>query len=153
MRTLRSTTAKSTKASPAENIALHYVKSLSINVKSLSNDYGDGNENVIPNINSRFCNQFMTFSTFLIWKGCGSSSKMTLIGTGASFRRENEDLSSRAEVRHITSNLAILRCCFPDDGKRNGQNCTPVAQLVEHRTITREVVSSTPAAPTLRVFK
>ena len=29
----------------------------------------------------------------------------------------------------------------------------PVAQLVEHRTITREVASSTPAGPTLRVFK
>ena len=29
----------------------------------------------------------------------------------------------------------------------------PVAQSVEHWTITREVVSSTPAGPTLRVFK
>ena len=29
----------------------------------------------------------------------------------------------------------------------------PVAQLVEHRAVTREVMSSTPAGPTLRVFK
>ena len=29
----------------------------------------------------------------------------------------------------------------------------PVAQLVEHRAVTREVVSSTPGGPTLRVFK
>ena len=29
----------------------------------------------------------------------------------------------------------------------------PVAQLVEHRAAMREVVSSTPAGPTLRVFK
>ena len=29
----------------------------------------------------------------------------------------------------------------------------PVAQLVEHRAVMREVVSSTPAGPTLRVFK
>ena len=28
-----------------------------------------------------------------------------------------------------------------------------VAQLGEHRAVTREVVSSTPAGPTLRVFK
>ena len=28
-----------------------------------------------------------------------------------------------------------------------------VAQLVEHRAVTREVVSSTPARPTLRVLK
>ena len=31
--------------------------------------------------------------------------------------------------------------------------CAPVAQLVEHRAVTREVVSSTPAGPTLRVLK
>ena len=29
----------------------------------------------------------------------------------------------------------------------------PVAQLVEHRVVTREVVSSSPAGPTLRGFK
>ena len=29
----------------------------------------------------------------------------------------------------------------------------PVAQLVEHRAAMRKVVSSTPARPTLRVFK
>ena len=29
----------------------------------------------------------------------------------------------------------------------------PLAQLVEHRAVTREVVSSTPAGPTLRVLK
>ena len=29
----------------------------------------------------------------------------------------------------------------------------PVAQLVEHRVVVREVVSSTPSEPTLRVFK
>ena len=32
-------------------------------------------------------------------------------------------------------------------------NRAPVAQLVEHWAVTREVVSSTPAGPTLRVFK
>ena len=29
----------------------------------------------------------------------------------------------------------------------------PVAQLIEHRFVTREVVSSTPVGPTLRVLK
>ena len=32
-------------------------------------------------------------------------------------------------------------------------NRAPMAQLVEHRDVTREVVSSTPAGPTLRVLK
>ena len=31
--------------------------------------------------------------------------------------------------------------------------CSPVAQLIEHRLIMREVVSSTPTGPTLRVLK
>ena len=34
-----------------------------------------------------------------------------------------------------------------------GQTRAPVAQLVEHRVVTQEVVSSTPAGPTLRVLK
>ena len=33
------------------------------------------------------------------------------------------------------------------------KNRSPVAQLIEHRVVTREVVSSTPAGPTLRVLK
>ena len=32
-------------------------------------------------------------------------------------------------------------------------NRAPMAQVVEHRVVTREVVSSTPAGPTLRVFQ
>ena len=35
----------------------------------------------------------------------------------------------------------------------NEFNRAPVAQLVEHRAVLREVVSSTPAGPTLRVLK
>ena len=35
----------------------------------------------------------------------------------------------------------------------NRANRAPVSQLVEHRAVTREVVSSTPAGTTLRVFK
>ena len=39
-------------------------------------------------------------------------------------------------------------------GHRSFQvNCAPVAQLIEHRSVTREVVSSTPVGPTLRVLK
>ena len=33
------------------------------------------------NINSRYFNRFVTISTFLIWQGCGSSSKLTLVRT------------------------------------------------------------------------
>ena len=32
------------------------------------------------------------------------------------FRRENENLSSSADVFQKTKNLAISRCCFADDG-------------------------------------
>ena len=37
--------------------------------------------------------------------------------------------------------------------KRFDRNRALVAQLIEHRVVTREVVSSTPAGPTLRVLK
>ena len=43
--------------------------------------------------------------------------------------------------------------CLRPVGILNSFNRAPVAQLVEHRAVTREVVSSTPAGPTLRVFK
>ena len=42
---------------------------------------------------------------------------MTPVGTSLHFRRENENLSSSADVLHKTKNLAISRCCFADDGK------------------------------------
>ena len=45
--------------------------------ESLSHD--DGNDDGDDNENSRYCNTFVTISTFLI--GCGSYSKMTLAGT------------------------------------------------------------------------
>ena len=41
--------------------------------------------------------------------GCGSSSKMTLVGTAFIHRGENENLSSSADVLHKTPNLAILQ--------------------------------------------
>ena len=56
-------------------------------------------------------------STLFISQGCGSSSKMTLVGTALNFGVENGTLSSSADVLLTTSNLAISRCCFADDGK------------------------------------
>ena len=41
---------------------------------------------------------------------------MTPVGTALHFRRVNENLSSSADVLHKTKNLAILRCCFANDG-------------------------------------
>ena len=37
--------------------------------------------------------------------------------------------------------------------RREQAHRSPVAQLVEHRAVVREVISSTPAGPTLRVLK
>ena len=43
---------------------------------------------------------------------------MTLVGTGLIYSKgENGNLSSSADVVHKTSNLAISRCSFADDGK------------------------------------
>ena len=43
--------------------------------------------------------------------------KVTLVGTALNFRRENENSLSSADVLYQTSNMAISRCCFADDGK------------------------------------
>ena len=40
----------------------------------------------------------------------------------AQFTRENENLSSIADVLHKTSNLVISRCSFADDGKEIDKN-------------------------------
>ena len=45
---------------------------------------------------------------------------------------------------HVACNNPIQSTC---------KDRAPVAQLIEHRVVTREVVSSTPAGPTLRVLK
>ena len=53
--------------------------------------------------------------------------------------------------------FTLTQACDADvvwDGcSESVSNRAPVAQLVEHRAVTREVVSSSPAGPTLRVFK
>ena len=46
---------------------------------------------------------------------------MTPVGTALHFRRENENLSSSANVLHKTKNLAISSCCFADDGNEMGK--------------------------------
>ena len=83
------------------------------------------------NINLRYFNRFVTISTFLIRQGCGNSSKMTPVGTALHFRRENENLSSSADVLHKTKNLAISRCCFADDGKEMDKSEKPYVQSVQ----------------------
>ena len=42
---------------------------------------------------------------------------MTLVRTALNLGGKNENLSSSADLLHKTSNLAISRCCFADDGK------------------------------------
>ena len=58
---------------------------------------------------------------------------------------------------HVLCNFSDYLDCFKVKTqcckKKKKTHCAPVAQLVEHRAVTREVVSSTPAGPTLRVFK
>ena len=57
-----------------------------------------------------------------------------------------QDLHALAVRENTVSSEAMILALM------NGHRA-PVAQLVEHRAAMREVVSSTPAGPTLRVFK
>ena len=60
-------------------------------------------------------------------------------------RRRVENSAEKLDL-HIAQNLDIAR------NPRHTSDI-PVAQLVEYRAVTREAVSSTPAGPTLSVFK
>ena len=55
----------------------------------------------------------------------------------------------------MTQEFLIIPAGFFQGGGKEQERSqgAPVAQLVEHRAVTREVVSSTSAGPTLRVFK
>ena len=60
-------------------------------------------------------------------------------------------------VKMFEAKMFDTKCLILNDTKlllRRGPVCTaPVAQLVEHQAVTREVVSSTLAGPSLRVLK
>ena len=58
---------------------------------------------------------------------------MKPVGTALNLGGENENLSLSADVLQKTSNLAISRCCFADDGKemnksekRTGRACKAI---------------------------
>ena len=60
--------------------------------------------------------------------------------------------SSSVTVRFMHSGISF--CFFVKKPPRTvGSHRAPVAQLVEHRAVTREVVSSTPTGSTLRILK
>ena len=52
-----------------------------------------------------------------------------------------------------TSNSGRRTYKSNQDQNTSDTTSAPVGQLVEHRAVTREVVSSTPAGPSLRVLK
>ena len=81
-----------------------------------------------------------------------------------------KDKNSKKKCMQLVQiDVNCCKCEFPAEGlvlkiERYSQSLTqgyniphtggtPVAQMVEHRAVTREVVSSTPAGPTFRVFK
>ena len=55
--------------------------------------------------------------------------------------------------QHLKETIPYSRITWSEMAKQNIQHRAPVAQLVEHRAVMREVVSSTPARPTLGVLK
>ena len=72
----------------------------------------------------------------------------TFSGQSGSTSKKKERSSSAPKL-----DVLIKKSVFEKKATPPTFNRAPVAQLVEHRAVTREVVSSTPAGPTLRVFK
>ena len=73
------------------------------------------------------------------------------------FYKKNILETSRKYQGNAKFSFSDIAIAFFVTGKTRAEKCTslraPVAQLVEHRAVTREVVSSTPAGPTFRVLK
>ena len=72
---------------------------------------------------------------------------MTPVGRALYFRRENENLSSSADVLHKSKNLAISRCCFADDGnemdkseKRTCRGCKAIVMQIRDVLVAVAVV-------------
>ena len=93
---------------------------------SFSNDDGNGNENVVVKWLIRVIvialRLFQAFNVTKVWQTPENETSMN----GAQFTRENEHLSSSADVLPKTLNLVISRCSFADDGKEMDKNekCT-----------------------------
>ena len=62
-------------------------------------------------------------------------------------QHRNKDELQRSVIFYYYNNTGIITIITPVRGG------APVAQLIEHRSVTREVMSSTPVGPTLRVLK
>ena len=67
---------------------------------------------------------------------------MTPVGAAFHFRRENENLSSSADVLHKTKNLAISRCCFADDGNEMDKSEKPRAGRAKLLFLTTKYANS-----------
>ena len=76
------------------------------------------------NTNSRYCNHFVTISIFLILQGCGSSSKMRLVGMTPALRPTFSRHALRAaeqfsytkihpKLKFIQSDRCEKHCTFP----------------------------------------
>ena len=74
-------------------------------------------------------------------------------GTGAFCEGASSGRCPVGEQRRPGRNPATPRMMWSKGVNKVAMEPRPVAQLVEHRVVVREVVSSTPTGPTLRVFK
>ena len=60
----------------------------------------------------------MLFDVTKVWQTLKNATSMN----GTQFRKENENLSSSADILPKTSNLVISRYCFANDGKEIDKN-------------------------------
>ena len=81
----------------------------------------------------------------MVWKSLKNETDMS----HASFRGENENLSSSTDVLNKTSNLAMSRCCFADNSKEMDKNekrtCRACKAIVFSHQICKFVTFSLPS--------
>ena len=89
---------------------------------SLSNDDGNGNENVTQKyIFISFVLLRDYFNSLNFYKN-GELPRNQIGRSGAQVKKENENSPSCVHVLHKTLNVTISRCCFAEDGREMYQN-------------------------------
>ena len=91
-------------------------------IASLSNDDGNGNENVTRKYIFISFVLFRDYFNSLNFYKNGELSRNQIGKSGVQVKKENENSSSYVHVLHKTLNVVISCCCFAEDGKEMYQN-------------------------------
>ena len=91
-------------------------------IGSLSNDVGNGNENVTRKYTFISFGLLRDYFNSLNFYKMANYPETKLVGVAYELRNKMKNSLSCVHVLHKTLNVVISRCCFAEDGKEMYQN-------------------------------